>query len=529
MTQQECSFFIKSKTNEKTYQGKIISTEDKIEFFLRDEMEKKEDFFTMYKSIYSLSDLLELNDLFKVFASAEEIKRKIVSSVDSADIIPEPNQLKFVFYPCEATSIELPIKKHYDFKLEEIKKLNELNSGLSTKLTASEKRNEELLGEYAAIIKENEKLKKENENLKQILSSKNNENIENGQFTEDQTKLMNKISEIIQKSVVEAPNRRDSSQESLCQKIDELSRNITKKFQSPLLEMKVLKTIAITNTDQINSICLLRDGRLASGSGINTIEIFDLSSGKKEMTLRGHEDTIVSLCVLDNGYLVSSSIDGKVKIWEIKKRIYNNISTLEGHTNEVQKVIALSNDRIGSCSYDKTVRIWSASPPYECIKVLEGHRDAINTILEVKNKKYIISVGSGEDSTLRFWNNKTYECEKIVKEVYCSSWNGILELKDGKVLIGGDDEIAVVNVNTFCLETIIKDDNLGFTSCFYELGDGNVLCGSARGFVYHMNALTFEISYRKRFHENDMLCMIKINEHEVASCSKDKSIKLLSL
>jgi WD40 repeat protein len=58
---------------------------------------------------------------------------------------------------------------------------------------------------------------------------------------------------------------------------------------------------------------------LASGSGDDTIIIWDAKSGEKLKTLEGDSDSVESVSWSPDGkYLASGSWDGTVKIWGVE-------------------------------------------------------------------------------------------------------------------------------------------------------------------------------------------------------------------
>ena len=68
----------------------------------------------------------------------------------------------------------------------------------------------------------------------------------------------------------------------------------------------------------INTLQLLKDGRLASCSSEYSIKIFSLITYKCELSLSGHTNTVTYVSQLENGKLLSSSYDNSIKIWNIK-------------------------------------------------------------------------------------------------------------------------------------------------------------------------------------------------------------------
>ena len=110
--------------------------------------------------------------------------------------------------------------------------------------------------------------------------------------------------------------------------------------------MKAIKTIS-EHTDEINSLLLLKDKRVASCSRDKTIRIFDPSNDYHcDQVINRHSKSITSICELDDGTIVSCSKDKSIIIGDY-----------------INRVIPLPNNRIPSCSYDETIKIWKSNPP----------------------------------------------------------------------------------------------------------------------------------------------------------------------
>ena len=89
---------------------------------------------------------------------------------------------------------------------------------------------------------------------------------------------------------------------------------MNKTFISDKYTLTELKTIS-SHLSDINSICLLNDGRLASASSDRTIRLFDLSTYENVLTLSGHTHAVTYITQIDNGDLVSSGYDGELNFW----------------------------------------------------------------------------------------------------------------------------------------------------------------------------------------------------------------------
>lgn len=165
----------------------------------------------------------------------------------------------------------------------------------------------------------------------------------------------------------------------------------------------------------------------------------------KGLIIEGHFEKITSIVITsDKKYIISSSYDGTIRIWN-----YQNISQefiLEGHKDSVNSLALSVDDKfLASCSDDKTVRLWDVNGR-RLINVLNGHSAYVNSVFISYNSKFIAS-GSGfihnyTDISIRIWDLHNQKELQVIKghklKINCVSMT-----HDSNYLISGSDDCQV--------------------------------------------------------------------------------------
>ncbi len=118
-----------------------------------------------------------------------------------------------------------------------------------------------------------------------------------------------------------------------------------------------------SSVEGVKSVAFSPDGEtLASGGGDNVIHLWDIETGKREMTLVGHTHWVFSLAFSPDGKtLASGSVDSDIRLWDAYTGEHKK--TLTGHSAWVRS-IAFSPDgkTLVSGSDDGSVLLWKTDP-----------------------------------------------------------------------------------------------------------------------------------------------------------------------
>ncbi|KAF8058632.1 WD40-repeat-containing domain protein [Lyophyllum atratum] len=129
-----------------------------------------------------------------------------------------------------------------------------------------------------------------------------------------------------------------------------------------------------------------------------------LTSIRCSLHSSGHTGAVLSAVFSPNSRLIiSGSGDETVRVWDSAR--YKHVATLAGHSSYVTSVaMSFDGSRIVSGSGDQTVRLWDASS-YTLINTFPGHLTAIWSVAFSPDGTRCAS-GSG-DRTVRLWDTST--------------------------------------------------------------------------------------------------------------------------
>ncbi|GLT58147.1 hypothetical protein SLA2020_310670 [Shorea laevis] len=183
------------------------------------------------------------------------------------------------------------------------------------------------------------------------------------------------------------------------------------------------------------------EGRIVSGGMDTMVLVWDLRTGEKVQTLKGHQIQVTGL-VLDNKDIVSSSVDCTLRRW----RNGQTVESWEAHKAAIQAVVKLPSGELVSGSSDTTLKLWKGRT---CIHTFVGHTDTVRG-LAVMPELGILS--ASHDGSIRLW---AISGELLMEMVgHTSIVYSVDSHVSGLVVSGSEDRFAKIWKDGVCVQSI---------------------------------------------------------------------------
>jgi WD40 repeat protein len=139
--------------------------------------------------------------------------------------------------------------------------------------------------------------------------------------------------------------------------------------------------------------------QLASGGLDRTVRLWSVADGRLERTLSGHGDGVAFVDYLNDGRIVTASLDRSLRIFSATGTLE---TTLGAHEQYLTcGAVARTQALLASGGWDKTVRLWDAATATP-LSVLEGHDATVQTVAFSPDGATLAS--GGDDASIRLWN-----------------------------------------------------------------------------------------------------------------------------
>ena len=221
---------------------------------------------------------------------------------------------------------------------------------------------------------------------------------------------------------------------------------------------------------------------------VNEQLVIDIENDKIDMTIEGHTKPVYSLCQLENGKVLSGSVDKSI-----------------------------SNNRIAFSHKNPYIYIWDMRTNFDKknIKELKGHKGSrMETMIYMKEKDYLIAGYNNKIVTI--WCMKTYQSVFSIKGIALNIGKVLCDLDEETFAIGGYDCIARINVKKgeITQQAKINVINANITLMIKLRENKRILCGCRTGnflvFDYQNNTMNLISTSNNGWIENYIISIKKL-------------------
>ncbi|XP_057456367.1 uncharacterized protein LOC130747441 [Lotus japonicus] len=257
------------------------------------------------------------------------------------------------------------------------------------------------------------------------------------------------------------------------------SRDKTVRFWSPENRKFVSSKVLVGHSSFVGPLVWippnpeLPQGGVASGGMDTLVLVWDLSTGEKAHTLKGHQLQVTSIA-FDDGDVVSASVDCTLRRWKNGQCT----ETWEAHKAPVQAVIKLPTGELVTGSSDTTLKLWRGKT---CVHTFEGHSDTVRG-LAVMSGLGILS--ASHDGSLRLWAVSGQVLMEMVG--HTAIVYSVDSHSSGLIVSGSEDRFAKIWKDGVCVQSI-EHPGCVWDAKFMENGDIVTACSDGIVRIWTVN------------------------------------------
>lgn len=299
------------------------------------------------------------------------------------------------------------------------------------------------------------------------------------------------------------------------------------------VDFKCYKTL-IGHRDKIVTIIELSSGKIASGSYDKTIKIWNPNNDRREEEYTINEaETVLCLLEFQPSLLLSGSSDNSIKLWNLNKLSENkkvlekteNDFTFNGHECWVNCLVKYDDKYFISGANDGKIIIWDFKKR-EIVRELTGHNDCVLALNLLENQKGVCS-GSA-DGTIKIWNFEGVCLSTLGKETLEQDFwvKCVCQLKNGKIVAGIENASILVwdPDSKKCIKEIKEHTNSVRTIC--QISDNYFASGSFDMSIKIWDVNTFTCLQTLSGHKDNVIAVIPLKNGGLLSCSNDQTIMI---
>jgi WD40 repeat protein len=208
--------------------------------------------------------------------------------------------------------------------------------------------------------------------------------------------------------------------------------------------------ISINQGIHTRGVVFYPDGQHLAGAVANRVEVWDTTTAKETLVIKGHTDIVDDLDISPDGKrMVTGSYDGTVKAWDTATGAC--LHTLRGHTHEVFHVsFSPDGKRVASTGEEEgtggEIRVWDVTAEKQVLSLT--HDTLIGRAVFSPDGERLASVSNegGKDTRpglVEVWNASSGEL-LFVRKAHQAAVNCIAYSPDGKRLATGSEDGTVI-------------------------------------------------------------------------------------
>jgi WD40 repeat protein len=240
--------------------------------------------------------------------------------------------------------------------------------------------------------------------------------------------------------------------------VDKLVKDLEAALGTFTAELETATIQSTASEMPIRSLAFSPDGKqLASGGDFNVVHTWDGEDGKSIASYVGHEGSIQAMAFLDDGELISGSVDKGIVRWDLRPNW--ELERVIGSPTEpgliIDRVVAVDFSRDGTLlatgggvpSRNGEVHVWKVEDGSPVLTLRDAHSDGVNGVEISPDGKRVAAASA--DKYVRVFDiasgDRVVQCEGHTNHVLGVSWRS-----NGQTLAssGADNTIRIWNAET---------------------------------------------------------------------------------
>jgi WD40 repeat protein/tRNA A-37 threonylcarbamoyl transferase component Bud32 len=247
-------------------------------------------------------------------------------------------------------------------------------------------------------------------------------------------------------------------------------------------------------------------GRLTDSLGVpegNAVYTVDQDD---ERSLRAHDGAVTCLAFSpDGGRLLSSSIDGTIKVWPVTAD--QRPHTLHGHSRGVTSLsFAPDGKQLASAGHDGTIRVWDVTTGQERL-AFKAHANTVNAVSFSPDGTHLASAGADRTIHLRdadsgavVWTNREFR-QSVLSLAFT---------RDGGFLASAsaDGTVRIADATTGVLARSLEGHAKAVYSVAFSPDDRRLVTASTDQTAKVWDAVTGTVLFTFKGHDRPLHCAV---------------------